>query len=280
MQTIIIKDTDEVVNNTYRIYTQEQFETIVKKNKKLLVRSKNNFIFITYKLLTSLNIKNEDFNQPDIARIIYIMSYIGNNNRLMLTERTPMTKDKLSELMGLNKKVFKTFYNKLIKNNILIEKDNYLFVNKDFSFYGSIKGNKYDIIRLYKKNVRLLYNNMSAKEYKRLAILYLLIPFINIKYNIVCSNPLEEDKDKVIPMTIEELSAYFEYNLKSFISLIDFLGDLKDKDNIPIIKTFNDSKNKKDRNIVINPRVIYAGNDYRDVEYLCVLFDKIESDKK
>lgn len=280
MQTIIIKDTDEVVNNTCRIYTQEQFETIVKKDKKLLVRSKNNFIFITYKLLSSLNIENGDFNQPDIARIIYIMSYISNDNRLMLTERTPMTKDKLSELMGLNKKIFNRFYNKLIKNNILIEKDNYLFANKDFSFYGSIKGNKYDIIRLYKKNVRLLYNNMSAKEYKRLAILYLLIPFINIKYNIVCSNPLEEDKDKVIPMTIEELSAYFEYNLKSFISLIDFLGNLKDKDNIPIIKTFNDSKNKKDRSIVINPRVIYAGNDYRNVECLCVLFDKIESDKK
>lgn len=280
MQTITIKDTGEVVNNTCRIYTQEQFETIIKKNKKLLVRSKDNFIFITYKLLTSLNIEKGDFNQPDIARIIYIMSYISNDNRLMFTERTPMTKDKLSELMGLNKKVFKTFYNKLIKNNILIEKDNYLFVNKDFSFYGSIKGNKYDIIRLYKKNVRLLYNNMSSKEYKRLAILYLLIPFINIKYNIVCSNPLEEDKNKVQPLTIEQLSEYFDYNLKSFISLIDFLEDLKDKDNIPIIKALNNPKNKKDRSIVINPRVIYAGNDYRDVEYLCALFNKTESDKK
>ena len=245
MQIIIIKDTDEVVNNACRIYTQEQFETIVKKNKKLLVRSKDNFIFITYKLLTSLNIENGDFNQPDIARIIYIMSYISNDNRLMLTERTPMTKDKLSELMGLNKKVFNTFFNKLIKNNILIEKDNYLFVNKEFSFYGSIKGNKYDIIRLYKKNVRLLYNNMSSKEHKRLAILYLLIPFINIKYNIVCSNPLEEDKNKVQPLTIEQLSEYFDYNLKSFISLIDFLEDLKDKDNIPIIKALNNPKNKK-----------------------------------
>ena len=280
MQTIIIKDTGEVVDNTCRIYPQEQFETIVKKNKKLLVRSKNNFVFITYKLLTSLNIENGDFNQPDIARIIYIMSYINNDNRLMLTERTPMTKNKLSELMGLNKKIFNRFYNKLIKNNILIEKDNYLFVNKDFSFYGSIKGNKYNIIRLYKKNIRLLYNNMSAKEYKRLAILYLLIPFINIKYNIVCSNPLEEDETKVIPMTIEQLAEYFNYNLKSFISLVDFLESLKDKDNIPIIKTFNDSKNKKNRNIIINPRIIYAGNDYRDVECLCVLFDKTESDKK
>ena len=273
METVIIKDTGEIIDNVCRIYTQEQLEIMNKKNKKSLVRSKNNFIFITYKLLTSLNIENIDFNQPDIARIIYIMSYISNDNRLMLTERTPMTKDKLSELMGLNKKVFNTFYNKLIKNNILIEKDNYLFINKEFSFYGSIKGNKYDIIRLYKKNVRLLYNNMSSKEHKRLAILYLLIPFINIKYNIVCSNPLEEDENKVQPLTIEQLAEYFNYNLNYFISLIDFLFSLKDKDNNPVIKTINNTKNKKDNSIIINPRVIYAGNDYRDVKAFSTIFN-------
>lgn len=280
METVIIKDTGEIIDNVCRIYTQEQLEIMHKKNKKSLIRSKNNFIFITYKLLTSLNIENVDFNQPDIARIIYIMSYISNDNKLMFTERTPMTKEKLSELMCLNDRVFKRFYNKLISNNILIEKDNYLFVNKDFSFYGSIKGNKYDIIRLYKKNVRLLYNNMSAKEHKRLAILYLLIPFINIKYNIVCSNPLEEDENKVQPLTIEQLAEYFDYDLKRFISLIDFLFNLKDKDNNPVIKTINNTKNKKDNSIIINPRVIYAGNDFKDVECLCVLFNKIESDKK
>lgn len=280
METVIIKDTGEIIDNVCRIYTQEQLETINRKNKKSLVRSKDNFIFITYKLLSSLNIENDNFTQPDIARIVYIMSYLSNDNRLMLTERTPMTKEKLSELMGLNKKVFNTFFNKLIKNNILIEKENYLFINKEFSFYGSIKGNKYDIIRIYKKNVRLLYNNMSSKEHKRLAILYLLIPFINIKYNIVCSNPLEEDENEVQPLTIEQLAEYFDYDLKRFISLIDFLFNLKDKDENPVIKTINNTKNKKDNSIIINPRVIYAGNDFKDVECLCVLFNKIESDKK
>lgn len=273
METVIIKDTGEIIDNVCRIYTQEQLEIMNKKNKKSLVRSKDNFIFITYKLLTSLNIENGDFNQPDIARIIYIMSYISNDNRLMFTERTPMTKDKLSELMGLNKKVFNTFYNKLIKNNILIEKDNYLFINKEFSFYGSIKGNRYNIIRIYKKNIRQLYNCVSSSQHKQLAILYLLIPFINIKYNIVCSNPQEEDEDKVKPLTIEQLAEYFNYNLKYFTSLIDFLFSLKDKDNNPVIKTVNNTKNKKDNTIVINPRVIYAGNDYRDVKAFSTIFN-------
>ena len=56
METIIIKDTGEIIDNVCRIYTQEQLEIMNKKNKKSLVRSKDNFIFITYKLLSSLNI--------------------------------------------------------------------------------------------------------------------------------------------------------------------------------------------------------------------------------
>ena len=255
------------------IITEEYINYKKSLEHRKLNRCSDNFIFLTYDICNKLNIENGDFNQPDIARIIYIMSYISNDNRLMFTERTPMTKDKLSELMGLNDRVFNTFFNKLTKNNILIEKDNYLFINKEFSFYGSIKGNKYNIIRIYKKNIRQLYNCVSSSQHKQLAILYLLIPFVNIKYNIVCSNPLEEDENKVQPLTIEQLAEYFNYNLKYFTSLIDFLFSLKDKDNNPVIKTINNTKNKKDNSIVINPRVIYAGNDYRDVKAFSTMFN-------
>ena len=255
------------------IITEEYVNYKKSLEHKKLTRCSDNFIFITYDICNKLNIDNGDFNQPDIARIIYIMSYISNDNRLMLTERTPMTKDKLLEIMGLNDRVFKIFYNKLIKNNILIEKDNSIFINKDFSFYGSIKGNKYDIIRIYKKNIRQLYNCVSSSQHKQLAILYLLIPFVNIKYNIVCSNPLEEDENEVQPLTIEQLAEYFDYNLKRFIPLIDFLFSLKDKDNNPVIKTINNTKNKKDNSIVINPRVIYAGNNFKDVKAFSTIFN-------
>ena len=268
-------DTGETIENVRYIITEDYIKAKKERENKRLVRSSDNFIFVAYEACKRLNIDNKDiFNQADITRIIYISSYLGNDNRLMLTERTAMTKEKLSELMGLNDIVFKRFYNKLISNNILIERDDCLYINKKFMFFGRIRNHKYSFIRAYKSNIRSLYNKVPVSKHKQLSILYLLIPFINIKYNIVSQNPFEEDKNKVIPMTIEELSAYFEYNLKSFISLVDFLEDLKDKDNIPIIKTLNNSKNKKDRSIVINPRVIYAGNDCRDIEAFCPLFNR------
>lgn len=275
-RTVYDIDTGEIIENVKYIVTEARQKQDQQRANRRLVRSNENFIFLAYEACKSLNIDidREIFNQADITRIIYIASYLSNDNRLMLTERTPMTKEKLSELMGLNDMVFKRFYNKLLSNNILIERDGYIYINKKFMFFGRIRNHKYSFIRAYKSNIRLLYNKVPVSKHKQLSILYLLIPFINIKYNIVSQNPFEEDKYKVIPMTVEELSAYFEYNLKSFISLIDFLEDLKDKDNIPIIKTFNNSKNKKDRSIVINPRVIYAGNDCRDVEAFSTIFNR------
>lgn len=268
-------DTGEIIENVKYIVTEARQKQDQQRANRRLVRNEENFIFVAYEACKRLNIDNKDiFNQADITRIIYIASYLSNDNRLMLTERTPMTKEKLSELMGLNDRVFKRFYNKLISNNILIERDDCLYINKKFMFFGRIRNHKYSFIRAYKSNIQLLYNKVPVSKHKQLSILYLLIPFINVKYNIVSQNPFEEDKYKVIPMTIEELSAYFQYNLKSFISLVDFLEDLKDKDNIPIIKTLNNSKNKKDRSIVVNPRVIYAGSDYRDVEAFCPLFNR------
>ena len=217
-------DTGETIENVRYIITEDYIKAKQERENKRLARSSENFIFVAYEACKRLNIDNKDiFNQADITRIIYIASYLSNDNRLMLTERTPMTKEKLSELMGLNDRVFKTFYNKLLSNNILIERDEYLYIDKKFMFFGRIRNYKYSFIRAYKSNIQLLYNKVPVSKHKQLSILYLLIPFINIKYNIVSQNPFEEDKNKVIPMTIEELSAYFEYNLKSFISLIDFL---------------------------------------------------------
>ena len=103
MQTIIIKDTGEIIDNVCRIYTQEQIETIAKKNGKSLIRSKNNFIFITYKLLTSLNIENEILTQSDITRIIYVSTYMSKSGKLMKTERTSMSKEALQEKLKLKK---------------------------------------------------------------------------------------------------------------------------------------------------------------------------------
>lgn len=266
-------ETGEIIDViSYR--TQQQQNIIEQERRKLLYKNNDNFIFITYRACKQLNIDNKIFTQSDITRIIYIASYSTNKNKLMITERTPMTRDKLFELMNLDVKFFNRFYNKLIKNNVLIEKEENLYFNEKIMFFGKIKNHQYNVIRVYKDSIQRLYQSISAKQHKRLSILYMLIPYINIKYNIICHNPFEADKDRVKPITLEELSSIFNYNLKAFIVLIDFLSDLLDKNNNPVIKQVLNTKNKKDNTIIVNPRVIYGGNNISDVEAYFPIFNR------
>lgn len=127
-------ETGEIIDViSYR--TQQQQNIIEQERRKLLSKSNDNFIFVTYKACKQLNIDNSIFTQSDIARIIYIASYATNQNKLMITERTPMTRDKLFELMNLDAKFFNRFYNKLIKNNVLIEKEENLYFNEKINVF-------------------------------------------------------------------------------------------------------------------------------------------------
>lgn len=275
MRTLIDKDTGEIIEKVTRCITDGQIKYLEKRNKYLISKNKDNFIFMTYEACKKINSEKNIFTQSDITRIIYIASYAKNNNKLMLSERIPLTKEKMFGVLGLKSKSFELFYNKIIKHNVIKETDGILYLNRGFAFFGKINEKELNsVTRIYKDNVRLLYNNVSITEHKKLAVFYLLIPFINIRYNIVCLNHIECNKDKISPITVNELSQYFGYSKKRFIEIIRFLGKLKDKNHKPIIKTIvNDESNRGLDTIIVNPRIIYAGDNIKDVEALCPIFN-------
>lgn len=170
----------------------------------------------------------------------------------MSTERTILNFDSLKQKMRLSDTEFFRFYSLLIKNNIILENKGKLVVDSNIAVFGEIK-EKYcgQYIKIYTDNVRCLYSRSEPREHKRLSILYRLAPYVHIKYNVLCLNIFEIEKDKIKPLKIKELSAIFEYNELSFKRLIQYLLALKDKNNIPVLKI-------RDGSIVISPKIMYG----------------------
>ena len=105
--------------------------------------------------------------------------------------------------------------------------------------------------------------------------LFLLIPFISFEYNIICFNPLESDRNKVIPIMIDELSRQLGYNEKRFKNIINELSKLKDIQDRPIIKqVINIIDGKKRISIIVNPNIIYAGRDVRNISDISIIFKR------
>lgn len=170
----------------------------------------------------------------------------------MDTERTVLTFDSLKEKMRLSDTAFYRFYRIVVKNNIILKDNGKLVLNSNIAVFGEIKDKYYSqFIKIYVDNVRYLYERAEPREHKRLSMLYRLAIHLHIKYNIVCSNIFEIEKDKIKPLKIKELALIFRYNELSFKRLIQYLASLKDKDNIPILKIIDGS-------IVISPKIMYG----------------------
>lgn len=204
--------------------------------------------------LKALNIENlNGFKVSDIFRLLYLSSFVRDKNILMETERTALNKQSLKLKMRLSKSEFNRFYSFLTENNLLSERKGRLILDSNIAKFGEIKDKPKEdrYIKIYIENIRYLYSIANPRDHKRISMLYKLIPYLHTKYNIVCSNIYETEKDSIKRLKIKELSAIFKYNELSFWRLIKYLGTLKDKDNIPILQVIDGS-------IVISPKVMYG----------------------
>lgn len=267
-------ETGEVFSNVKYIRTADSYETYKKlQSKKTAYRSGKNFIFLTYKMLKEINIDKEIFKKEDITKIIYIASFMNYDCKLMSTERTPMTKTILKEKLGLSNYGFDLFYKKLINNKVLTEKDGCIYFDNKIAFRGRPFDYSDNFTRIYKDNIQKIYENIDIREHKKLSILFLMIPYLNLKYNIICKNPYETNENLVEPLTLGEMAELFGIKERSFITSIKYLKSVRDINGNPLIAEISMCPEISENVFIVNPKFIYAGNDFRDVIAVCPMFN-------
>lgn len=127
--------------------------------------------------------------------------------------------------------------------------------------------NKYESAKLYIENMQDMYYNTTESKRGYIGCLIKLIPWINTKYNILCSNPQETEEDKLDLLTWEDVARLCGYeNTDKFKKNILSLK----------IKGYNAAKclvHGRGMAIYINPKVCYKGNNITDLLALYALFN-------
>ena len=207
--------------------------------------------------------------QPDeLTKLIYISTYMGYNNRLMVSEDESMTKKQMREILRVSEDTFHKFYTSLTNTGILSEDiDKCLYLNTSIFKRGAIKDVK-DIdcnrTRLYIKSIRSLYMQAKISEHKLLSYLFQAIPFVNVNYNILCFNPLENDLQKVKPMIMKDFCVIIGYSQDNDRRLKTKLKGLR----LQQLPVFSFVDNADGLFCYINPNVYYAGNKWEEVKVL------------
>lgn len=218
------------------------------------------FFWIYMEYANLLNLGNYDLEKQDVTRLVYIACHIGNEGYLV-DNLGFINKKRLKQKMNLTNKVFYELYNKLIEYEILIEKENKLFLKEDLFSRGklsSITKKENDYTRIYIDSVKYIYENVSSKFHSIIGIYFAMIPFAHRQTNVICLNP-ESQKSEMIPITISDLATIVDYR-KNVHDLIRELLKVRINGNESLLGFWVNSEDEGSYYIKLNPRIIYGGS--------------------
>lgn len=225
-----------------------------------------NFYFIFYNRLL-----NKDIDYQYLFRFIYLCIYMDYENRLFIRKdkiKHIIYEKDLQEILKLGRtETYKTKCELLEKGLITIDEDGIININKIYCKKGNIlKNKKVGKARMFDNAIKELYEKSTPKEHKKLALLIALLPYVNIKYNMLCHNVHEENIDCIKPYSLKELSVLLKQS-----NVTRFKNDLLDLTiDDELVVAFHETKLAKI--ITINPKLYYMGTTIEELDWLVNMF--------
>lgn len=216
-----------------------------------------------------------DVSPIAVTRLIYLNTFIGyDGNRLMLTERTPMQRKDLAEVLGVSKATITRFMDEVSPTYIIEDSEGLLFTNGNVFKRGSLPRKQYcQYQKFYIDGIRRLYVETKKSFHKQLGYIFKLLPFINVEYNLVC-NPasvMETNLEKIQLISIAEFCRWIGHDvthLNKLVAVYSSIHLMIDGKPERFCALSYDGVNKANAKIFINPRIMYNGSDYNKVAVL------------
>lgn len=263
----------EVLNTIANVvnYNQQKLDKLAELREKEKYKKKSNaeinsrygnFYFNLYSKPLS------DISPQMLVRFLYLCCFMDYDNRLVNENNASLDIDDVRDLLNLKYSEFYKTKTTFFKYHLLIQgEDEKLRINKAYCRKGTLKSK--EKVRVFEDALKELYMNSLPREHVQLALLYLMIPYINFSMNICCANPTERDPLKLEVYTLKDLAIVLhQTNITRFKRrLLDMTvaGE-------PVICI---SEIQEKQIIAVNPRIYFKGSigDIERMEGLGLLFD-------
>ena len=259
-------------NNTMGESAKEGLELRKSNNlfKQAIDEYCGSFYFVFFNRLLA-----KDISYQYLFRYIYLCTFSDYENRLINKNggiKTPIYESNLQDIFNLGRtETYKTKTVLLDLELITIGEDKIIHINDNYCKRGTIKKNrKVGKSRMFDNAIREIYINSKPTEHKKLTLLIALLPYCNMKYNMICKNPTEEIIDCIEPYSLKELSVLLKCS--NTTKLRKDLLDLTINGEQVIM--FHEGKQSK--MITINPKLFYSGTSIEELDWLIAIF-KVKS---
>ena len=181
-----------------------------------------------------------------------------------------MRRKDLPSILRVTKRTESKFWKEVYPKYISVNEHGYLISNSNIFFRGRIPkeeiGDSFYKMRI--DGIRKLYETVEGKHQKAIGFVFWLLPFISIRWNILCFNPWEDNLDEVQPMSISDFCRCIGHPVAHINDLLKLYGTIKFEvdDHLEYLCVIPYRGKTKDKmQICINPNIIYSGDDYKRV---------------
>lgn len=230
--------------------------------QQYLLNSYGSFYFNFYKRFGNIE-------KQFLFRFIYLATFMNYDNLLSNGKRLLKESD-LVDVLKLGKTEFYKTKNYFVDHNFIkIQENKTILVNDKYCKKGRINKTKsIEVVRMFNDSIRELYEKATPKEHKKLALLIEVLPFINLKFNVICKNPKCEYEENIEPYSMSELCDKLGYDKTHASRLKKDLLKLKVNNEL-VIGIFEKENGKS---IYINPSIYYKGIKMDDIKNLQSMF--------
>lgn len=218
-----------------------------------------------------------DLSADTMAKAAYLASYICfGTDELWRTKRMKLSRKDLPTVMNVSKSTADRFWKDVKDVYFRRDDDGFLHsVGRSFVRGKLDSPNVVEYQKLYTAALRELYEKIPATQHKRLGYALKMLPYLNFEYNILCHTPTEKVYDMIDPMTVSEFCNEVGFDQSRAHKLPKEYGKLTftvDGREEVFCKFVYNGVDLSTAHIYINPRLVYKGSDFRQVEAIGISF--------
>lgn len=249
------------------------------EQRKVMLRDAKNEL--GYFFFTEAKDRRNKISSQSLARLMFLATYLRyGSNYLYRTERVVLQKADLPKLMGLPLKTFYRFWDEVVGSYLFEDSNGQVYISNEFlrgkltsQFWTENENRHYQ--QIYIKALRKLYFETPTTKHRYLGYAFLMLPYINFEYNILCWNPEETELEKLEIITLDELCDAIGYDRSQRARLLDayrkLTFDWRGKQQ-HLCAFITDDLRIGNMRIMVNPHIIYRGSNWHKVEVLGAFF--------
>lgn len=247
-----------------RAYKEHKLNEAKRRTMKYSNKELGSFNFV------SVDNGFDDLKAATVARLIYLTTFTRQGSSVLFKRtNAPIRYNDLSKLMECSQKTIERFWDEVSPKYIYTNSNDEIEINTQIIRRDKLfKGSGY-WQRVYRNSVQKLFK--AATNLNNVGYIFQLLEYVNVEYNVLCLNPEEAELSEIRTLDIDAFCKIIHYDVTQKSRLMRTLKkqtfDVNGKQERLI--SFVDGGAK----IVINPRVIYSGSDFRKVAVLTLFYD-------